>query len=310
MSKSSSLKKKGTYHEKSSPKSKITIAIITIYRNDSNNIRKKQKDVFLEKINFLKKYGDFDIYLIEQSCDNCNFNIGKLKNIGFKLANDSQRDYDFFIFTDIDILPDKSLAPYYFKPIKGVSCLGHRGTRYQQSSPASKCFMGSCLGFDAKSFKKINGYPNNFWGWGGEDESILIRCNLNNIPIFIPKIGSIKDLEQTPEGGPVSLKKKLSQLKKLNLKETRKDEKQILETKIWKKNGLANLEYQTKDNYQLSKSKFKLYYWLVDLNYRQDHLKHVDWFDFSSFEKMSYKQLKETKKKKVNKYKGCHPIYY
>ena len=61
----------------------INIAIITIFREDIYNTRHIQKNIFLEKIQILKKYGNFDIFLIEQSNDNQKFNIGKLKNIGW-----------------------------------------------------------------------------------------------------------------------------------------------------------------------------------------------------------------------------------
>ena len=194
----------------SSKKKEVSIAIITIYRNNQQNTRQQHKDKFLQEISSLKKYGDFDVYLIEQSSDNCKFNIGKLKNIGFQKAIQSKNKYDFFIFTDADIIPDKQLAPYYFKVIKGISLLATRGTRYQQQD----CFLGSCLGFDKNSYQQINGYPNNFWGWGGEDEAILIRCNLNKIPIHIPNKGSIIDLETNHRGKKLKLEDKLKSLKK------------------------------------------------------------------------------------------------
>lgn len=290
----------------SSKKKKLSIAIISIYRNNKENTRQQHKDKFLEQISILKKHGDFDVYLIEQSSDNCKFNIGKLKNIGFQKATQSKKKYDFFIFTDADIIPDKKLAPYYFKVIKGVSLLATRGTRYQQS----ECFLGSCLGFDKKSYQRINGYPNNFWGWGGEDEAILIRCNINKIPIYIPKYGSIKDLETNHHGKKLNLEDKLKSLKKNKDKENTKNEKEILETKIWKSNGLANLDYQELSSSCCQEYGYNLYHYLVDLNYSQDHLKHTNWFDLSSFRKMTYSQLKKTRKQTLKKYKKCQLKYY
>lgn len=290
----------------SSGKKKLFIAIITIYRNNKENTRQQHKDKFLEQISMLKKHGNFDVYLIEQSSDNCKFNIGKLKNIGFQKATQSKKKYDFFIFTDADIIPDRKLAPYYFKVIKGVSLLATRGTRYQQS----ECFFGSCLGFDKESYQQINGYPNNFWGWGGEDEAILIRCNLNNINIYIPKKGSIIDLETDSQGKKVKLDDKIRSLKIKKKKEDTKNEKEILETKIWKNNGLNNLNYRVLSNTTSSNQDYILYHYLVDLNYSQDHLKHTKWFDLSSFKKMSYSQLKKIRKRTLKKYKRCHPFYY
>ena len=290
----------------SSNKKDISIAIITIYRDNQQNTRQRHKEQFLKDISLLKKYGHFDVYLIEQSQDNCKFNIGKLKNIGFQKAIESKKKYDFYIFTDADIIPDKNLAPYYFRPVTGVSCLATNGTRYQ----GSKCFMGSCLGFDSQSYQQINGYPNNFWGWGGEDEAILIRCNLNNIKVHVPKKGSIIDLETNLQGEKLKLEDKMKSLKKGKKKEDTKNEKEILETKIWKRNGLKNLDYQLLSKTTCSSFGYQLNHYTVDLNYSQDHLKHTEWFDLSRFSKLSYEQLKKVKKKTLKNYKKCQPKYY
>lgn len=290
----------------SSNKKDITIAIITIYRNNQQNTRLKHKEQFLKDLSVLKKYGHFDVYLIEQCHDNCKFNIGKLKNIGFQKAIESKKKYDFYIFTDADIIPNQKLAPYYFKPIKGVSCLATNGTRYT----GSKCFMGSCLGFDSESYRQINGYPNNFWGWGGEDEAILIRCNLNDIKVYVPKKGSVIDLETNSQGELVKLENKMRSLKKNKKKEDTKNEKEILDTNIWRSNGLNNLDYRLLSKTISSSYGYQLKHYLVDLNYSQDHLKHTDWFDLSRFSKLSYEQLKKVKKKTLKNLKKCHPHYY
>ena len=287
----------------------VSIAIITIFRDNQENTRQYHKNLFLEKISSLKKYGHFDVYLIEQSKDNCKFNIGKLKNIGFQKAIESKNKYDFFIFTDADIIPDKQLAPYYFRPVKGVSCLATRGTRYSHQV-SSKCFMGSCLGFDPKSFQQINGYPNNFWGWGGEDEAILIRANLRKINIFEPRKGSIIDLEVNQSGQKIKLQDKLEDLKKNKNKENTKNEKEILEPTIWTQNGLSNLDYQLLSSSCCPHKEYMLYHFIVDLNYSQDHLKHIEWFDMSSFEKLSYQQLKKMKTKTLKNLKKCNPKKY
>ena len=49
----------------SSKKREMSIAIISIYRNNKENTRQQHKDKFLEQISILKKYGNFDVYLID-----------------------------------------------------------------------------------------------------------------------------------------------------------------------------------------------------------------------------------------------------
>lgn len=36
-------------------------------------------------------------------------------------------------------------------------------------------FFGGVSGLMVKQFKKINGFPNAFWGWGGEDDDLWNR---------------------------------------------------------------------------------------------------------------------------------------
>lgn len=267
----------------------MKIAIITIYRNTSDNSRLEQYKKFIEKINNLKEYGNFDVFIIEQSQDNQFFNIGKLKNIGFKKANEHFNNYSFYIFTDIDIIPDKLLSPYYFYSIKGISCLAIRGTIYNYKS--GNCFFGSCIGIDKESFELINGYPNNFWGWGGEDECLFYRCNIKKIKIYEPQIGSIIDLE------------KRYGKKNDKIKENSKIEKQILDIKNYKENGLNNLNY--KDiSYTVNNN---CYHFIVDLCYKDDIKKFPQWFNFKKY---SFKEVKELKKKTIKKYKKCSPYIY
>ena len=37
-------------------------------------------------------------------------------------------------------------------------------------------YFGGVTLFDKHSFIKVNGYSNNYWGWGAEDDDIMFRC--------------------------------------------------------------------------------------------------------------------------------------
>ena len=63
--------------------------------------------------------------------------------------------------------------------------------------------------------KKTNGFPNIFWGWGGEDDAMRERCKINGI---IPRKtniigGKIMDIEQNNFGNKMNLEEKLQFLK-------------------------------------------------------------------------------------------------
>ena len=46
--------------------------------------------------------------------------------------------------------------------------------------------LGSACVFDPDSYKLVNGFPNDLWGWGGDDWAIYYRINQKKLPIFSP----------------------------------------------------------------------------------------------------------------------------
>ena len=222
-------------------KSKKNIAIISLYRAEKNTNRDIQKKIFIKIFNkIFHNYANFHIFIIEQSEDNNKFNIGKLKNIGFDISSKHSK-FNHFIFTDIDMIPDHNLLPYYIKTPTNPISIAFKGTRYNVSINNNKPFIGAVTSFSKKDFININGYPNNFWGWGGEDDSLLIRIADNNHKLTYPNNGQVIDTEESNNQSLISTKNKIKIVK--NKHESAKIEKLINDTKFWKKNGLSNLNY-------------------------------------------------------------------
>jgi hypothetical protein len=229
---------------------KSAIAVITIFRDNDEGKREIQRRTFIERMNAVLEPYKYHIFIIEQSQDGNPFNIGKLKNVGFDIVNDYEKKhkgmkFTNFIFTDIDMLPDDELLPYYTNPIDGILSLAIRGTRYEQmDSQTKKVFLGGVLGFDRDSFEEINGYPNNFWGWGGEDDALIYRLVASNVStIHMPKSGKVVDLEEK-----MTVQEKL----KKTVIDGKKWEKLFIDTTNWRTNGMSTLEYKllttTKEN--------------------------------------------------------------
>jgi predicted glycosyltransferase involved in capsule biosynthesis len=42
-------------------------------------------------------------------------------------------------------------------------------------------YFGGITSFSEIQFGKINGFPNNFWGWGGEDDELKLRTKEVNL---------------------------------------------------------------------------------------------------------------------------------
>tara|TARA_B110000285_G_C15122667_1_gene618163 strand:+ start:1986 stop:2750 length:765 start_codon:yes stop_codon:yes gene_type:complete len=146
------------------------VVFIIPYRN-----RIPHKDFFLYYIK--KVLADvsysFEIYFAHQ-CDDREFNRGGTKNIGFLyVKNKYPEDYKniTFVFNDIDTLPYKSGLLDY-KTVKN-NVKHFYGFDFA---------LGGIVSIIGEDFEKINGFPN-FFGWGGEDNTLQERCIANNIKI-------------------------------------------------------------------------------------------------------------------------------
>ena len=90
---------------------------------------------------------------------------------------------------------------------------------------------------------KANGFPNNFWGWGGEDDALYNRISNLTDEIYAPNKGKITEMKHT---NAVFDKKDNIEKKKLL----------IQDSKIWKDNGLQNLKFKILSEKNISKNIF------------------------------------------------------
>lgn len=269
------------------PKHKQQIAIITIFRNNEDNSRLKQKRLFLHWINrMLMQICDYDIVVVEQQADDY-FNIGKLKNIGFDYLNKkTKKKYDNYIFCDIDTIPDSTLIEYFFKQTDSINALASKGTRYESlDAQSNKPFVGALISCTGKVFQQINGYANNFTNWGGEDTNLLLRLHELSLPIYINKHGSIIDLEEK-QNVQKDLKSKLDELKSMKKMDNTSYEKNM-DYKNYKSNGLSNLNYDVLDEIVYENN----YHVMVDLKLEEDKKLYPEHYFFKeSVSKEEYKQ--------------------
>lgn len=117
---------------------------------------------------FLDHYDGWKIFVIEQY-DKRPFNRAKLFNVWFQ---EYGRDYDYFITHDVDMYLDysKSNSNVYDYPINPT----HIATRCEQFNyemPYNDYFGGVVI-FSREQFIAVNGFSNEFWSWGGEDDEM------------------------------------------------------------------------------------------------------------------------------------------
>jgi hypothetical protein len=229
----------------SSNSNQLKIAIIVPYR-DLHPAQKRAEHLakfiaymgpFMEKaIKQFNKNASFHIFIVEQSPEH-KFNRGALLNLGFLEAQ--KQGYNVFIFHDVDLLPGDSMGNYYVKnpeiPIHIARCWDrYKGQEY----------LGGIISISGKNFTDLNGYPNNYWGWGGEDDELRRRVNEINLQIENPKEEDCKitDLEE------MGLQEKLQLLKEnQDWKNMKKNELKEQHSETWRDNGVNSIEGEYMD---------------------------------------------------------------
>jgi hypothetical protein len=150
----------------------LMLFIIVPYRNRKDNL-----DQFIEKV---PQYLDarsikYKIIIVEQGND-LQFNRGLLKNIGFDYASKHMnRNGAYFCFHDVDIIPNHSI--------------NYEDPKDQIYHPYGFAFcLGGIVTMNEKTFMAANGFPNNYWGYGAEDCTLLTRYKHLGIEIDHSKL--------------------------------------------------------------------------------------------------------------------------
>ena len=125
------------------------------------------------------------IVIVEQN-EGKLFNRGLLCNIGFHLYNNW---CDYVVFHDVDMICDIIDYSYSSKP---TSLLRHR----TKKNTIYDGYFGGITLFPKNDFLKINGFSNEYWGWGAEDDDLRYRCYLYGLSV-LTRDGWCEDLELT-----------------------------------------------------------------------------------------------------------------
>ncbi|XP_062251234.1 beta-1,4-galactosyltransferase 6 isoform X3 [Platichthys flesus] len=139
----------------------------------------------------------FAFYVIEQSGSQ-PFNRAMLFNVGFLEAM-KDVEWDCFIFHDVDHIPvnDRNYYGCGQMPRHFAAKLD----KYMYILPYSE-FFGGVSGLTVDQFRKINGFPNAFWGWGGEDDDLWNRVHYSGFNVTRPdgEIGKYKSIPHHHRG--------------------------------------------------------------------------------------------------------------
>ena len=161
--------------------------IIIPYRN-----REAQLQLFIKNVVplFEKYLKNFKLVIVEQE-EGKLFNRGKILNIG---VNEYKDNALCFITHDIDIQPnEKAILEFYCNKnennhvnsgnnIINIDDSDATGDSDRNNNKivgiyTSECnTLGGIIKFNKCIFTKINGYTNEYWGWGCEDKALQNRA--------------------------------------------------------------------------------------------------------------------------------------
>ncbi|XP_061462662.1 beta-1,4-galactosyltransferase 3 [Rhineura floridana] len=170
----------GRYHPSAcEPRSRT--AIIIPHRNRETHLRHLLYYLhpFLQRQQL--QYG---IYVVHQA-GNATFNRAKLLNVGVKEALKDE-EWNCLFLHDVDLIPENDHNLYVCDPWspKHVSVAMNK---FGYNLPYSQYF-GGVSALTPEQYLKINGFPNEYWGWGGEDDDIATRVRLAGMKISRPPI--------------------------------------------------------------------------------------------------------------------------
>ncbi len=184
---------------------KTGMRIIVPYRDRAKHLAK-----------FLK-FMNYDILIVEQA-DDKPFNRGKLLNIGVL----ESPEIKYFALHDVDMLPVK--ADYSLPTFPTL--LATKAEQFKYKMPFPEYFGGVVL-ITAEHMKQCNGYHNEFWGWGGEDDNFRARV-LATVGTIHHREGIYNSLPHDRIINPVLHKKNVM----------------LLKSGTGIENGLSNCEYK------------------------------------------------------------------
>jgi hypothetical protein len=147
----------------------MKLGVCVPYRNREAHLKE-----FVPRIGkFLEERGiDYCMYFGHQTDDKL-FNRGAMKNIAAEQAFKDGCDY--IVWHDIDMVPEEGCD--YSYPTEKPR---HIATQISQMNYELKYeeYFGGAILFSKEQVMNTNGYSNDYWDWGMEDDDLFWRCVL------------------------------------------------------------------------------------------------------------------------------------
>ncbi|XP_036099134.1 beta-1,4-galactosyltransferase 4 [Molossus molossus] len=200
------------------------VAILIPHRN-----RERHLTYLLEHLHpFLQRQQlEYGIYVIHQAGSK-KFNRAKLLNVGY-LEAIKDEIWDCFIFHDVDLVPENDWNLYKCEAQPKHLVVGRNSTGYRLRYSG---YFGGVTALRREQFFKVNGFSNNYWGWGGEDDDLRLRVELHRMKIIrpMPNVGKYTMIFHTRDQGNEVNAKRMTLLHQV--------------ARVWRTDGLNSCVYK------------------------------------------------------------------
>ncbi len=146
---------------------KHKLGICIPYRN-----RKSHLDKLIPELSqYLKKKGIDHKFYVGHQVDDKLFNRGAMKNIAAHYAFSDGCDY--VAWHDVDMIPHDNKCDYSYPKDTPIH-IATKLSKYDFTMGYDQYFGGVVL-FNKEQAEKTNGYSNDYWDWGQEDDDLFWR---------------------------------------------------------------------------------------------------------------------------------------
>jgi hypothetical protein len=144
------------------------LGICIPYRN-----RKEHLEQLVPRLSkHLTEQGIEHKFYVGHQVDDKLFNRGAMKNIAAQYAFNDGCDY--IAWHDVDMVPLETYCDYSY-PEENPIHIATKLSKYNYGLGYDQYFGGVVL-FTKEQVEKTNGYSNDYWDWGMEDDDLFWRC--------------------------------------------------------------------------------------------------------------------------------------
>lgn len=178
----------------------------------------------------------FGILVVEQDGGGL-FNRGRLINIGVRHAADRT---DYYCLHDVDAIPH---AANYACPSQPLRLVSQIDTENGPTARTDYYFSGA-VSIRKEQLVRANGYSNEYWGWGKEDDDFFFRLLLAGCLCYFDMQGRFQDL---PNPGHQQVQRK-SAATPPHVRTNRRRRSRLLRGLIdFSQDGLSTLHFEIAD---------------------------------------------------------------